>query len=171
TNAGAVADHRFPLRPSEIEGFAREVAARLGIQAGGQAGVRPGSVETKWRSWVEPLARDLQGHRGRSLVIAGDSQPPAVHALVHVMNQALGNEGATVVYAAPVEADQVDQTQSLSELARDMEAVQVDLLVIVGGNHVYGQPADLEFAERMSQGTKRIHLPRFDARHSDRCAL
>src|SRR5215468_749967 len=47
TNTGAVADHRFPLRPSEIEGFAREVAARLGIKAGGQAGGRPGSLETK----------------------------------------------------------------------------------------------------------------------------
>src|SRR5215831_4370947 len=181
TNTGAVADHRFPLRPSEIEDFAREVAARLGIQSGGQAGVkaggqvggqagaRPGSVETKWRSWVEPLARDLQGHRGRSLVIAGDSQPPAVHALVHVMNQALGNAGATVVYAAPVEADQVDQTQSLTELARDMDAGQVDLLVIAGGNPVYDAPADLKFAERMSKVKTRVHLSLFRDETSELC--
>jgi molybdopterin-containing oxidoreductase family iron-sulfur binding subunit len=173
TNTGAVADHRFPLRPSEVEGFAREVAARLGIQvggqAGGQAGAGPGGVETKWRSWVEPLARDLQGHRGRSLVIAGDSQPPAVHALVHVMNQALGNAGATVVYAAPVEADQVDQTQSLSELARDMDAGQVDLLVVAGGNPVYDAPADLKFAERMSKVKTRVHLSLFHDETSELC--
>ncbi len=169
TNTGAVADHRFPLRPSEIESFAREVAARIGIQAGGQAGGQSGSVETKWRSWVEPLARDLQGHRGRSLVIAGDSQPPAVHALVHVMNHALGNAGATVVYAAPVEYDQVDQTQSLTELARDMDAGQVDLLVIAGGNPVYDAPADLKFAERMSKVKTRVHLSLFHDETSELC--
>jgi MoCo/4Fe-4S cofactor protein with predicted Tat translocation signal len=169
TNTGAVADHRFPLRPSEIEGFAREVAAGLGIQAGGQAGGQPGSAETKWRNWVEPLARDLQRHRGRSLVIAGDSQPPAVHALAHVMNQALGNAEATVVYAAPFEADPVDQTKSLSELARDMDAGQVDLLVIAGGNPVYDAPADLKFAERMSKVKTRIHLSLFHDETSELC--
>jgi molybdopterin-containing oxidoreductase family iron-sulfur binding subunit len=169
TNTGAVADHRFPMRPSEIEGFARDVAAGLGIQAGGQSGGQPGSVKTKWRNWVEPLARDLQRHRGRSLIIAGDSQPPAVHALVHVMNQALGNAGATVVYAAPVEADPVDQTQSLSELARDMDAGQVDLLVIAGGNPVYDAPADLKFAERMSKVKTRVHLSLFHDETSEFC--
>jgi molybdopterin-containing oxidoreductase family iron-sulfur binding subunit len=169
TNTGAVADHRFPLRPSEIEGFARDVAAGLGIQAGEQSGGQPGSVKTKWRNWVEPLARDLQRHRGRSLIIAGDSQPPAVHALVHVMNQALGNAGATVVYAAPVEADTVDQTQSLSELARDMDAGQVDLLVITGGNPVYDAPADLKFAERMSKVKTRVHLSLFHDETSEFC--
>ena len=44
-----------------------------------------------------------QGSAGaprRSLVIAGDGQPPAVHALAHAMNAALGNVGTTVVYTA-----------------------------------------------------------------------
>ena len=56
------------------------------------------------------------------------------------MNQALGNAGAAVVYIAPVEGDPVDQMQSLGELARDMDAGQVDLLVIAGGNPVYDAP-------------------------------
>src|SRR5262249_9785403 len=165
TNTGAVADHRFPLRPSEIEGFAREVAAGLGIQAG----VQSGNAQTKWRRWIDPLARDLQQHRGRSLVIAGDSQPPAVHALAHVMNQALGKGGATVVYVAPLEADPVDQPQSLSELARDMDAGQVDLLVIAGGNPVYDAPADLKFAERMSKVKTRVQLSLFHDETSELC--
>ncbi|HKE05451.1 MAG TPA: TAT-variant-translocated molybdopterin oxidoreductase, partial [Blastocatellia bacterium] len=85
TNTGAVADHRLPLRPSEIESFARAVAAGLGVQS-----VIAG---TKWRGLIDPLVRDLQQHRGRSLIIAGDSQPPAVHALTAVMNQTLGAAG------------------------------------------------------------------------------
>ncbi len=165
TNTGAVADHRLPLRPSEIEGFAQEVAASLGVQAGG----RPGAAQTKWGNWVDPIARDLDRHRGRSLIIAGDSQPPAVHALAHAMNQALGNAGATVVYVAPVEAAPVDQTQSLAELARDMEAGQVDLLVIIGGNPVYDAPADLEFAQRMSKVRTRVRLGLFHDETSELC--
>src|SRR5499433_1891340 len=60
TNTGAVADHRFPLRPSEIEGFARAVAAELGVQSGGLTGGQPGVSREGWRSWIGPLARDLQ---------------------------------------------------------------------------------------------------------------
>src|SRR5262249_46258686 len=85
------------------------------------------------------------------------------------VNQALGNAGATVVYAAPVEADQVDQTQSLSELVRDMDAGQVDLLVIAGGNPVYDAPADLKFAERMSKVKTRVHLSLFHDETSELC--
>ena len=40
----------------------------------------------------------------RSLVVAGDYQPAAVHALAHAMNQALGNVGTTVTYGASLEA-------------------------------------------------------------------
>ena len=36
------------------------------------------------------------GARGRSVVVAGEYQPAAVHALAHAMNQALGNVGTTV---------------------------------------------------------------------------
>src|SRR5499426_2274620 len=161
TNTGAVADHRLPLRPSEIESFARAVAAGLGVQS-----VIAG---TKWRGLIDPLVRDLQQHRGRSLIIAGDSQPPAVHALTAVMNQTLGAAGGAIIYAAPVEADPIDQTQSLSELARDMDAGQVDLLVILGGNPVYDAPVDLKFAERMSKVKTRVHLSLFHDETSELC--
>src|SRR5262249_21948106 len=161
TNTGAVADHRLPLRPSEIESFARAVAAGLGVQSG--------IAGTKWRSLIDPLVRDLQQHRGRSLIIAGDSQPPAVHALTAVMNQTLGAAGGAIIYAAPVEADPIDQTQSLSELARDMDAGQVDLLVILGGNPVYDAPVDLKFAERMSKVRTRVHLSLFHDETSELC--
>ncbi|MCG3160743.1 MAG: hypothetical protein JMDDDDMK_01818 [Acidobacteria bacterium] len=161
TNTGAVADHRFPMRPSEIESFARAVAARLGIQAGAEQSSR--------QDWIDPIARDLQQHRGRCLVIAGDSQPPSVHALAAAMNQALGAVGNTVVYSAPVEGDSIDQTQSLGELARDMDAGQVDLLVIVSGNPVYDAPVDLKFAERMSKVKTRVHLSLFYDETSELC--
>ena len=41
---------------------------------------------------AEALARDLLGHRGSCLVLVGDNQPPAVHALAHVLNDFLGTQ-------------------------------------------------------------------------------
>ena len=57
-------------------------------------------------------------NKGASLVIAGDQQPPAVHALAHAMNAALGNVGKTVFYTDPIEANPVDQVASLHESGR-----------------------------------------------------
>ena len=53
---------------------------------------------------MKAVAADLAAHKGSSLVVAGDHQPPAVHALAHAINHALGNAGKTVVYSEPVEA-------------------------------------------------------------------
>ncbi len=37
--------------------------------------------------WIAAVAKDLQAHRARAWSIAGDTQPPAVHALAHAINQ------------------------------------------------------------------------------------
>src|SRR5205085_10040084 len=95
---------------------------------------------------------------GRSLVIAGDGQPPAVHALAHAMNQSLGNAGVTVVYTQPPEAEPIDQMASLRELVSDMNGGKVDLLVILGGHPVYTAPADLQVADAMGKAQLRVHL-------------
>ena len=45
------------------------------------------------------------------------------------MNAALGNVGRTIVYTDPVDANPVNQTESLRDLVSDMRAGNVDLLV------------------------------------------
>ena len=96
TVTGAMADHRLPLRAGDVEAFARALADGLGVQE--PEVPRPARVPA---SWIPALVRDLQKHRGASLVIAGEQQPPAVHALAHAMNDALGNVGKTVHYTEP----------------------------------------------------------------------
>ena len=86
---GSAADHRLPLRASEIELFARAIAAKLGL--GGSATL-PAAAE----KFAEAVAEDLQKNRGTSLVLAGEQQSAEVHALAHAINAALGNVGATV---------------------------------------------------------------------------
>jgi MoCo/4Fe-4S cofactor protein with predicted Tat translocation signal len=165
TSTGARADHRLPLRASEIEGVARQIAAAIGV-AGAAANPGAGGNTAKW---VVAIAKDLQAHRGASLVVAGDAQPPAVHVLAHAMNEALGNAGKTVIYADPVEADPTDQMASLRDLIDDMNAGRVDLLVIVGGNPVYTAPADLPFGAAMTKVALRVHLSLYDDETSALC--
>jgi molybdopterin-containing oxidoreductase family iron-sulfur binding subunit len=153
TNTGTKADHRLLVRATEVAGFAWAVAADLGV-----AGVNGGTVPEAGRSWLGPLVKDLQASRGRSLVIAGDGQPAAVHALAHAMNEALGNVGTTVVYTRTVEARPMNQRAGLRDLVAEMEAGSVGLLLILGGNPVYTAPVDLRFAEALDKVPLRAHL-------------
>jgi MoCo/4Fe-4S cofactor protein with predicted Tat translocation signal len=141
SSSGAKADHRLPLRAVEIEGFTRALASALGVNAAGAAS----SGEPA--KFVRSVVEELQKHKGASVIIAGDHQPPVVHALAHAMNVVLGNVGKTVVYTDPVDANPVNQTESLRDLVSDMRAGNVDLLVIMGGNPVYDAPADLGFGD------------------------
>ena len=46
-------------------------------------------------------------------MVAGDQQPPVVHALAHAINQALGNFDKTVYFTAPIEASPANQWESM----------------------------------------------------------
>ncbi|MBI3492579.1 MAG: TAT-variant-translocated molybdopterin oxidoreductase [Acidobacteria bacterium] len=164
TPTGSRADHRLPLKPSEVESVAWAIADAV---TPGPKG--PGLQNPAHAKWSEAVAKDLQAHRGRSLVIAGDGQPATVHALAHAMNAALGNAGKTVVYTQPVETEPVHQLDSVRDLVADMNAGKVDLLVIVGGNPVYTAPVDLEFGEAMNNVQLRVHLSLYDDETSERC--
>ena len=153
SSTGAIADHRLALAPSAVEPFARALAAQLGVGA-----VSGTPLDEAQRKWMNGMARDLQQHRGGSLVVVGEPQPPEVHALAHAINARLGNVGQTVVYTQPVEAEPVDEIASLRELVEDMERGQVTTLLVLEGNPVYTAPADFEFARKLEKVGLRIHL-------------
>src|SRR5208282_1062566 len=126
SSTGMKADHRVPLRAQEIGDFARALAGAIGVNVGGTAS---GSAEEQ--NFLSALAKDLQSHKGSSVVMAGDHQPPALHGLVHAINQALDNVGQTVFYTDPVDASPVNRNQSLHTLVEEMRAGKVDLLLIL----------------------------------------
>jgi molybdopterin-containing oxidoreductase family iron-sulfur binding subunit len=153
SNTGSKADHRLPLRASEIQSFASAVASQVGVTGAGA-----GSVAENAQAFVAALVKDLQAARGRSLVIAGDTQPAIVHALAHAMNEALGNVGATVTYTQTAEARPVNQLDGLRELVGEMNAGTVSFLLILGGNPVYTAPADLKFSDALGKVGLRAHV-------------
>jgi MoCo/4Fe-4S cofactor protein with predicted Tat translocation signal len=141
---GSSADHRLPLRASEIEQCARGLAALVGL--GGSGTLSPAA-----QKWLDAVASDLTKHRGTSLVVAGEFQPAEVHALAHAINAALGNVGATLYYTEPVEANPMNQLESFTELCADMDAGKVDTLLIVGSNPVYDAPHNFDFTSKLKK--------------------
>ena len=151
TNSGAKADHRLPVKPSEMENFARSLAAAVGV-LGATSTSNP--IDSKW---FNALVKDLQAHKGTSLVVAGDNQSPEVHALAHAINATLGSAGKTVVYTDPVEVNPTDQLADFKALLADLDAGSVDILMIVGVNPVYDSPADLDFVTKYQKARLRVH--------------
>ena len=176
---GARADHRLPAKPSEIHGIALAIAGAIGGAGGaGRAGEAGGAGRSGAEApdgaggsqrFVNAVAKDLLAHPGRSLVVAGDDQPAAVHALAHAMNASLGNAGATVVYTQPVEVEPTNQLESLRDLVADLNGGKVDLLVILAGNPVYTAPADLQFGDALAKAQLRVHLSLYDDETSALC--
>ena len=166
TTTGGKADHHLPMRAADIESFARSLASALGVGSGGNS-----SVIGDQQKYLAALAKDLQSHRGSSVVIAGDHQSPAVHALAHAMNQALSNVGKTVVYTEPVDANPINQTESLKDLVADMRGGKVELLIILGANPAYDAPADLAFADALKNTNiqTRVHLGLYQDETAELC--
>ena len=155
TLTGGKADHRLPLKASEIEAFARALASAAGAGAAGADAGRSWTADEQ--KWIGAVAKDLAAHRGRSLIVAGEYQPPSVHAIARSLNEALGNVGTTVRYLPAVQTRPTDQTASMVDLVRAMDAGEVQVLVISGINPVFTAPADLRFAEKLPKVALAIY--------------
>ncbi len=101
--------------------------------------------------------------------MAGDSQPASVHAIVHAINAALGNVGATITYTQTPEARPINQLASLRELVGEMNAGTVDFLLILGGNPVYTVPADLKFGDALDKVRLRAHVGQYEDETAEKC--
>jgi molybdopterin-containing oxidoreductase family iron-sulfur binding subunit len=157
---GGVADHRLRVKPSEVEAVARALEGALG---GAAAPAGP------WADWIDAAAADLRANPGASIVVPGEYQSPAVHAIAHALNARLGNVGRTVVTGPPAEVRPEDQLASLRDLAYDMDRGAVRLLLVLGGNPVFTAPADLDFARKMDKVPLRMHLGQFQDETGERC--
>ncbi len=154
TLMGAKADHRLAVKPSQVFEVSKAIAAAFGV-SGAQ------STYSENAEWIAILAKDLSENRGSSLVVAGENQPPAVHALAHAMNAALGAVGQTVIYTEPLVANtERSQMDQFRELIADIDAGRVKMLIMLGGNPVYSSPADLKLNfDRVNEKVPlRIHL-------------
>jgi molybdopterin-containing oxidoreductase family iron-sulfur binding subunit len=154
TATGAVADHRLPMKSADVEVFARGLAAALGVALPGPAPVVPGNQQ----AFITAIAKDLHAHRGASVVVPGEHQSPAVHAIAHAINGALGAVGSTVLVTAPIEFRPTNQTTEFKALVEEMRGGTVGVLFILGVNPVYSASPDLKFTEALANVGTKVHL-------------
>ena len=148
---GAFADHRSAAPPDAIEAMIAALAAALGAPIPRQE-LPPDPARL-----VDAIAKDLQAHPGRGLVLVGPSLPNAA-ALGAWINDRLG---------APVDGFDLNPgalaVGALAELAADIRAGQVETLAVVDSNPVATGPGDLDFETLIKRVPFRIHLgPYFD---------
>ncbi len=163
TVTGSKADHRLAIRAGDIEPLVRAVAAGVG----GRDVTAPTGLE-EHAEWIGAVVRELRAHRGASVVMAGGAQPPAVHALVHLINDAVGNTGASVGYVRPFAAGR-EQVPSLRKLVDEMDAGAVDVLIMIDANPVLTAPVDFRFAERLAKVPLRVRLGLYEDETSQLC--
>ncbi len=152
STTGAQADHRLRLKPSEVLGFAADLAREMGALP---QGLKILGQDGKFGKWVKAVAKDLNEHKGTSVVLAGSRQPAAVHAVAALLNSALGNVGTTVEY---VKNDRPAMGESIGKLSAEMGSGAVKTLLVLGGNPAYTAPADSGFASNLSKVGSVIYL-------------
>jgi Fe-S-cluster-containing dehydrogenase component/anaerobic selenocysteine-containing dehydrogenase len=162
TNTGSNADHRLRLSGQDVARYAKALAAELGAN-----GVDLGQLSTAVAGtntdgipapWLKVVAKELVQNRGQSLIVVGQRQPAAVHALAASLNRALGNLDRTVAYATPIDTLEGDGYAAISALSKQMATGAIDTLIMLGGNPVYDAPADLKFADALKKVPTSIHF-------------
>lgn len=164
---GSMADHRLRLSPSNVAAFAvglaKYILPKLGDPQAQALATALGSADaggTFDQRFLEACARDLldAANRGKSLIVAGRSQPAIVHALAAAMNSALGNIGKSVRYAPMGDAFASNGVADLAALTGAMKAGTIKTVVCLETNPVYDAPGDLGFAEAFARVPARITL-------------
>jgi Fe-S-cluster-containing dehydrogenase component/anaerobic selenocysteine-containing dehydrogenase len=156
TVTGANADHRLAVRAADVRQVAASLAAAVKLPALSTIPPHLVAPRDQERRWVEVAARDLIAHRGRSLVIVGDSQPPEVHALAYALNAALGNVGTTVTFAPSPIAEA--GAHGATALRDALAAGAVDMLIVFGSNPVYASPPSADLARLFARARQSAYL-------------
>jgi Fe-S-cluster-containing dehydrogenase component len=167
---GAFADHRLRVRSSQLHAVALALAAEVGRATGNprlaSLDMQGHGLSEPQRHWLSVAARDLVGHRGRALVMAGDRQPPELNALALALNEALGLPPRLI---EPV-AQPLGGPAAFVELVEEMRAGLVDTLVILAWNPVYAAPADVDFASALQQVPHTLYRSLHEDETSAHCA-
>ena len=150
---GGKADHRLQLRPTRVAVFAQALATLL---EGGEVS-RAAEFTRREQAFLEEMAEDLQSAGSRGVILAGESQPPAVHALAMRLNQQLGAVGTSVHLMETEAGPYRPLSEELIELTQEMREGRLDALVMIGANPLYDLPESLGFREAMNSVGTTIH--------------
>ncbi len=165
---GSNADRRVTIHPEETAALLQELAAAVGVLAGEPAGFpfpdKAEGTEHPEDTRLDGLAERLWHARGRSLVLS-DSQDVRVQVLCNLLNELLGNYGSTLSLERP-SYQKLGDDRALAELRRELEAGEVEVLLVRGVNPVY----ELARGGELGKDLERVPLTVSFARAVDETA-
>ncbi len=150
---GSVADNRLRLRSSDIADFVSAVAVHLEVD--GVEGVGARFID---HEYAVQIARDLRRAGSSGVVLAGEAQPPEVHALCAAINNALNSVGNTVIMLETDEQARPPQSDEFRRLVSDMGSGSLDALLMIGVNPVYSRPGEIDFETALQRVETSIHV-------------
>jgi molybdopterin-containing oxidoreductase family iron-sulfur binding subunit len=148
TALGVIADHRFAVRPSQLAAIAAQLC---GAVARRRPGAMPAAAAERW---LEVIADDLV--RARGVVVCGERQPAAVHALVAAINAMLASE--VVAYSEPVAFEAGTASHELAPVVEAIDRGEVATLAVLGGDPAYASPADLALGEAIARVERSVYV-------------
>jgi len=147
TLTGAMADHRMRCPASQIPAFTRALAGKIALATKDQGLAstiatltEPVNAMPFDDTWLTECANDLMAKPGASVVLAGPHQPVVVQLMVYAINSALKNIGTTLIVREFVHAP---KTNSILQLAGEINSGRIKQLFIFGGDPVYNAPKGL----------------------------
>jgi hypothetical protein len=148
TTTGAKADHRLCVQPSAVRSIAISLAAAVG------AAITAPTLEPSHARFVQAIADDMLAQPGAGVVLAGQWQPPEVHAIAHWINAKL---------RAPVDhllaPDDDETTGTIEDLGDELHhSDRTGLLCVLGSNPAYDAPAALGLAEAIGKVPFSVHM-------------
>jgi molybdopterin-containing oxidoreductase family iron-sulfur binding subunit len=125
---GSKADERHRILPAEASVVLRAILARLeGTRADAKLPIAAAALDR--------IVERLSAHGGSSLVVSGSQRVPDQIA-VNLINEHLGNYGATVDLAQP-SRQRLGSDRAIARLIDELRATNVDVLIVAGANPVY----------------------------------
>ncbi|NCG12794.1 MAG: TAT-variant-translocated molybdopterin oxidoreductase [Planctomycetia bacterium] len=171
---GGAADIHITAKSSDIPRMVAQLAKALEVDL-------PSDIANVVASAGVPddrilkMAADLKSQGGNALVMAGDRQPPEVHALVHAINvSGLGavGSGKPLEYAEVRYPSRPSHLEDLELLATRIKSGELEHLIILGANPVYDAPkmSGETWKTLISEVPSSIHLGEYKDETGKACA-
>jgi len=166
TTTGISADHRLAIAASQMPSFVADLEQKL--DAALENGETKEKPEEKIDIVVTAMVNDLVSHKGKSLVVGGESLDAETQARIWRINNKLENLGQTVTFIEEPNLAR-DNVGTIEELTSAMNAGDVDTVIFLGGNPIYDAPADVDFNAAMDKTNTQVYYGDYETETSKKC--
>lgn len=157
---GSNADTRIKVSPAELElamiYLAMLITADHNSPGTSITSFDAAQLKPEIRGAVEHLAQSLLRLKGDALVISGSNNPD-VQLVVNYINHTIGSYGNTLDLTAPHRANDSGDAE-MTELVHQMNAGEIDALIVCGVNPAYDYFDGQVFADGLKKVSLKVSL-------------